>query len=87
MITGITVWVITAQLRYGEISVSSLGELHSMLFGNVTVFLVSGVIAIGHGLISNQEFDFNSLKDKFRSFDFDDEKVEADRKVIKQKVV
>lgn len=73
MISGITVWLLTASVRYGEISVDSLGQLHSMLFGNVTVFLVSGVIAIGHGLMSKQEFDFDSLKDKFKSFDDEEE--------------
>ncbi|UOQ84968.1 sodium:solute symporter family protein [Gracilibacillus salinarum] len=81
MVSGIIVWLVTAQVRYGEISVASLGELHSMLFGNVTVFVVSGFIAIGHGLISKQEFDFDSLKDQFHSFD---EEQEAETKVTKE---
>lgn len=69
MISGIFVWNLTAYLLSGQINVESLGQLHAMLFGNVTVFLVSGIISIGHGLLSSKEFDFESLKDKFKSFD------------------
>ncbi|WP_226584293.1 sodium:solute symporter family protein [Halobacillus litoralis] len=69
LIFGVTVWLTSAYLFYGQISVQSLGELEPMFFGNITVFLVSGVISVGHALIANQEFDFDSLKDKFRSFD------------------
>ncbi|SES12236.1 transporter, SSS family [Gracilibacillus ureilyticus] len=85
MISGISVWLLTASLKYGEISVESLGELHSMLYGNVTVFVVSGVIAIGHALISKEEFDFSTLKDKFHSFD--EEKSDHVNEEIKEEVV
>ncbi|ARI78708.1 sodium:solute symporter family protein [Halobacillus mangrovi] len=71
LVLGVTVWITSAQLLFGEISVSTLGELQPMFFGNITVFLVSGTISIGHALMSSQEFDFESLKDKFRSFDED----------------
>ncbi|WP_347551478.1 sodium:solute symporter family protein [Pseudalkalibacillus hwajinpoensis] len=69
LISGVTVWITSANLLVGEISVTSLGQLQPMFFGNITVFLVSGTISIGHGLIANKEFDFDSLKDKFKSFD------------------
>ncbi|MFC5713950.1 sodium:solute symporter family protein [Thalassorhabdus alkalitolerans] len=69
MISGVTVWVTTAYVSYGQVSVASLGELNSMLAGNVTVFAVSGAISIGHALLSKEEFDFEALKDQFKSFD------------------
>lgn len=69
MISGIIVWNVAAYVMYGQINIDSLGQLHSMLFGNVTVFIVSGIISIGHGLLAKKEFDFESLKDKFKSFD------------------
>ncbi|MBU8906648.1 sodium:solute symporter family protein [Desertibacillus haloalkaliphilus] len=77
MISGVTVWFTTAYMLYGNISVQSLGELHSMLAGNLTVFIVSGTIAIAHGLIAKEEFDFESLKDKFKSFDDDQTEVQT----------
>jgi hypothetical protein len=40
-----------------------------MLFGNLAVFAISGIITIGHSLISSREFHFESLKGKFKSFD------------------
>ncbi len=79
MVSGITVWIVSAYLMSGEISVESLGQLHTMLFGNLTVFIVSGIISIGHGWIVNQEFDFESLQDKFKSFD--DEDIEPEEEV------
>ncbi len=69
LICGVTVWIISAKIMFGEISIDSLGQLQSMFFGNITVFIVSGIISVGHSLIANQEFDFESLKNKFKSFD------------------
>ncbi|CDQ18983.1 sodium:solute symporter family protein [Halobacillus karajensis] len=83
LVLGVTAWFTSAYLIFGEISIRSLGELQSMFFGNITVFLVSGTISIGHALISNQEFDFESLKGKFRSFD--DE--ENDDKIIEEEIM
>ncbi|WP_244153458.1 sodium:solute symporter family transporter [Halobacillus karajensis] len=83
LVLGVTAWFTSAYLLFGEISIRSLGELQSMFFGNITVFLVSGTISIGHALMSNQEFDFESLKGKFRSFD--DE--ENDDEIIEEEIM
>ncbi|HZG71636.1 MAG TPA: hypothetical protein VEY51_08860, partial [Chondromyces sp.] len=77
LVGGVTVWLASARVVYGGINVESLGQLEPMLFGNLAVFLISGVISIGHGLMANKEFDFESLKDKFSSFD---EEVEVGKK-------
>lgn len=69
MIGGIITWNLSAYLLFGNISIDSLGQLYPMLFGNLAVFTISGVISIGHSLISRNEFNFESLKDKFLSFD------------------
>lgn len=69
MISGVSVWFGTAYFTMGSISVATLQELHVMLAGNLTVFAVSGTIAIGHALLANEEFDFEAMKDQFKSFD------------------
>lgn len=69
MIGGIAVWVGSAYLLTGHVTIESLGQLNPMLFGNLAVFAISGVISIGHSLISSKEFDFESLQGKFKSFD------------------
>jgi SSS family transporter len=84
MISGVTVWLTYAYVTYGSISVESLGQLHSMLFGNITVFLVSGLISVGHALMSKEEFDFEAMKDQFKSFDEEQEELKTaqERKVV-----
>ncbi|PTL38541.1 sodium:solute symporter family protein [Alkalicoccus saliphilus] len=69
MISGVSVWMLTAYFSYGYIGVATLGQLEVMLAGNVTVFAVSGTIAIGHSLLANENFDFEAMKDEFKSFD------------------
>merc|ERR1719247_2833977 len=58
MISGVIVWMITASIESGEISISSLGGNWPMLFGNVMAIGSSGVI---HGVMSTsspQNFDW-----------------------------
>jgi hypothetical protein len=58
MISGVIVWMITASIESGEISVTSLGGNWPMLFGNVVAIGSSGVI---HGVMSMgspQNFDW-----------------------------
>ncbi|MGG3196635.1 MULTISPECIES: sodium:solute symporter family protein [Priestia] len=69
MIGGVVAWNTSAYLINGHINVEALGGLYPMLIGNSTVFIISGVISIGHGLLAKKEFDFDELKDKFKSFD------------------
>ncbi|OES44794.1 sodium:solute symporter family protein [Domibacillus iocasae] len=79
MIGGLTAWMTTAYVNFGFIGIESLGDLISMLIGNSTVFIVSGAIVVGHSLAANRDFDFDSLKDKFKSFDeHEDEEEEAE---------
>jgi SSS family transporter len=69
MISGIITWVLSAYELTGHVTVDSLGQLYPMLFGNLAVFIISGIISIGHSLTSSKEFDFASLQGKFKSFD------------------
>lgn len=69
LIGGVTIWMVSAYVSSGHIGIDSLGGLYPMLFGNLAVFAISGTISIGHALKSRNEFDFESLKDKFKSFD------------------
>ncbi|WP_163538586.1 sodium:solute symporter family protein [Gracilibacillus sp. YIM 98692] len=86
MVSGVTVWMLTAHFKFGGINVANLGELHSMLYGNLTVFAVSGLISIGHAFASKQEFDFESLKDKFHSFD-EDQNNDQDQQKARKDVI
>ncbi|MED4212634.1 sodium:solute symporter family protein [Priestia aryabhattai] len=69
MIGGVSVWFSSAYILTGHVTIESLGQLYPMLCGNLAVFIVSGIISIGHSLLSSEEFDFESLKEKFKSFD------------------
>jgi Na+/proline symporter len=69
MIGGILVWIFSAYAYAGQVNVASLGQRSPMLLGNLAVFIISGIITIGHSLISSKEFHFESLQDKFKSFD------------------
>lgn len=69
MIGGLVVWAASAYVSSGHVSIESLGQLYPMLFGNVTVFFISGIISIGHSLLSSKVFNFQSLQGKFKSFD------------------
>jgi SSS family transporter len=77
MIGGIIVWIVSAYLSTGHVNINSLGQLYPMLFGNLAVFIFSGMISIGHSLASKKEFNFESLTGKFKSFD---DKVVENRK-------
>jgi len=69
MLSGIASWMVTAKLLYGEISVSTLGELEPMLAGNLAVFSVSAAICIGHSLIAGRPIDFSTISRKILPFD------------------
>jgi urea-proton symporter len=69
MIGGVAVWVFTAYATTGHVNVESLGALKPMLFGNLSVFIISGMISVGHSLLSSDHFDFRTLRGKFKSFD------------------
>ncbi|MDQ7861139.1 hypothetical protein RCO48_09115 [Peribacillus frigoritolerans] len=54
MIGGIITWNLSAYIMTGHINIESLGGLYPMLFGNLAVFTISGVIVIGHALLSRK---------------------------------
>lgn len=87
MVGGIIAWVTTAYVNFGEVTVESLGHLNSMLLGNVAVFVISGAIVIGHSLAANRSFDFDSLKDKFKSFDEHEGEEETEEELANRKGV
>ena len=62
--SGIITWFATAQIMYGDVSITSTGNIMPLLVGNITSILVSLVITVGGSLIIPENFDFRVLKQK-----------------------
>ncbi|NND85940.1 MAG: universal stress protein, partial [Nitrosopumilus sp.] len=64
LLCGVVSWVWSANLMYGEITLSSTGNLFPLLIGNVISISVSlGITLIG-SMIKPENFDFHIMKQK-----------------------
>lgn len=64
LVSGIITWFATAQIMYGDVSITSTGNIMPLLVGNITSILVSLAITVGGSLIIPENFDFRVLKQK-----------------------
>ena len=53
----------------GEVSLASLGNNYSMLFGNIAGILTGGAIAVIGSLIKRTKFDWNEMREKIKLVD------------------
>ena len=87
---ALTTWVGVASSlpEYGgEVSLASLGNNYSMLFGNVAGILTGGAIAGFGSLIKKTKFDWAEMKEKIKLVDMsqaDADKLEADEETLKK---
>ena len=87
---ALTTWVGVASSlpEYGgEVSLASLGNNYSMLFGNVAGILTGGAIAGFGSLIKKTRFDWAEMKEKIKLVDMsqaDADKLEADEETLKK---
>ena len=61
---GVSGWLVSAAVMYGEITVSSTGSILPMLVGNVLSITTSLVICLGCSMALGGRFDFRTLKQK-----------------------
>lgn len=64
LVSGVAAWFSTANLMFGEITITSTGDIIPLLVGNITSIVVSlGITIIGSALIP-ENFDFRIMKQK-----------------------
>jgi len=69
LIMALSTWVLTAMSlpEYGNVvSLDSLGNNYSMLYGNLAGILTGGAIAGIGSLIRNKDFDWNLIKERIK---------------------
>jgi SSS family transporter len=64
LVSGISVWIMSAYILYGEVSISSTGEDIPLLFGNITSISVGAALAIVISFIRQNYFNFEVMKQK-----------------------
>lgn len=69
LICGVSSWLFSANFLYGEINLSSTGNLIPFLIGNVTSITVSLGITILGSMLKPENFDFGIMKQKILVID------------------
>lgn len=64
LVAGITAWLGSTSMMFGEITISTTGNIIPLLIGNVTSIVLSLVITIAGGILKPENFDFNTMKQK-----------------------
>ncbi len=62
--SGVLSWFLTANLMFGEITLSSTGNILPLLIGNITSILVSVGITLVGSLIIPENFNFDIIRQK-----------------------
>jgi SSS family transporter len=62
--SGLIAWIITSDILYGEVSISSTGKNIPLLVGNVVSISTGGAIAIAGSLLKPDKFNFRVMKQK-----------------------
>lgn len=61
---GVLGWIVSANLMFGEISISSTGNIIALLAGNITSIVVSLTITLVGSMLFPERFDFRALRQK-----------------------
>lgn len=61
---GLGVWLYSAFMLHGEITISSTGSSVPLLAGNVASIMVSLLVTVAGSLVSPERFDFRSLRQR-----------------------
>ncbi len=64
LIFGVISWILSADLMYDEITITSTGNLLPLLIGNVVSISVSLTITLIGSMIKSENFDFGIMKQK-----------------------
>lgn len=69
LIVALITWTGVASAQYGEVSLASLGDNYSMLFGNIAGILTGGAIAGFGSLVSRTKFEWADMKERIKLVD------------------
>ena len=64
LVSGIVAWLASSKLFFGEITLSSTGDLITLLIGNLTSITVSLGITLMGSIIKSENFDFGVMRQK-----------------------
>lgn len=80
-------WTGVASMQYGEVTLTSLGDNYSMLFGNIAGILTGGAIAGLGSLAKKTKYNWNDLKQGIKLVDISEaevSKIQADEKTLEK---
>ena len=69
LVSGIVAWLASSKLFFGEITLSSTGDLITLLIGNLTSITVSLGITLMGSIIKSENFDFGVMRQKIMVID------------------
>ena len=75
LLIALGTWTGVAAMQYGEVSLVSLGDNYSMLFGNIAGILTGGAIAGFGSLIKKTDFEWKDLKERIKLVDITEKEV------------
>ena len=87
LVVALITWTGVAAAQYGEVTLASLGDNYSMLFGNIAGILTGGAIAGFGSLASRTKFDWAEMKERIKLVDISEaemEQLEVDEATLKK---
>ena len=87
LVVALVTWTGVASAQYGEVSLASLGDNYSMLFGNIAGILTGGAIAGFGSLATRTKFDWAEMKERIKLVDISEaelEQLEVDEATLKK---
>lgn len=87
LVVALITWTGVAAAQYGEVTLASLGDNYSMLFGNIAGILTGGAIAGFGSLASRTKFDWAEMKERIKLVDISEaemEQLEVDENTLKK---
>ncbi|HEX7275709.1 MAG TPA: sodium/solute symporter [Nitrososphaeraceae archaeon] len=64
LVCGVSAWLTSASILYGEITMSSTGQNGPLLIGNLTAISAGGIISIIGSIIRPENFNFEVIKQR-----------------------
>lgn len=87
LVVALITWTGVAAAQYGEVTLASLGDNYSMLFGNIAGILTGGAIAGFGSLATRTKFDWAEMKERIKLVDISEaemEQLEVDENTLKK---
>lgn len=75
LVAALIAWTGVAMAQYGEVSLASLGDNYSMLFGNIAGILTGGAIAGFGSLLKKTSFRWEELQERIKLVDISEKEL------------